>query len=61
MWGGFSPTALELVVGMVILIIAGAMIFACTGEQVRHHGEAYALALFEAIETVAPAWQRRKS
>ena len=30
-------------------------IFGCTGDKVRHHGEAYALALFEAIETVVPA------
>src|SRR5262249_16846999 len=53
--GGFLPTALEVVVGMVILIIVGAWIFGCTGDKVRHHGEAYALALFEAIETVVPA------
>jgi hypothetical protein len=53
--GGFLPTALELVVGMVILIIVGAWIFGCTGDKVRHHSEAYALALFEAIETVVPA------
>jgi hypothetical protein len=52
--GGFLPTALELVVGMVILIIAGAWLFGLTGDKVRHHGEAYALALFEAIETVVP-------
>jgi hypothetical protein len=61
MRGGFSPTALELVVGMIILIIAGGVIFGCTSDKVRHHGEAYALALFEAIETVAPAGRRRKS
>ncbi len=54
MRGGFLPTALELVVGMVIMIIAGAWIVGCTGDKVRHHGEAYALALFEAIETVVP-------
>jgi hypothetical protein len=61
MRSGFSPTALELVVGMAILIIAGSMIFACTSDKVRHHGEAYALALFEAIETVTPAGRRKKS
>ncbi len=54
MRGGFLPTALEVVAGMVILIIGGAWIFGCTGDKVRHHGEAYALALFEAVETVAP-------
>jgi hypothetical protein len=54
MRGGFSPIALELAVGMVILIIAGGMILGCTSDKVRHHGEAYALALFEAIETVVP-------
>ena len=54
MRGGFLPTALEVVVGMVILIIAGAWIFGCTGDKVRHHGEAYAVALFEAIEAVMP-------
>lgn len=59
--GGFSPTAIDLVVGMIILIVAGGIIFGCTSDKVRHHGEAYALALFEAIETVAPAGGRRKS
>jgi hypothetical protein len=59
--GGFSPTALELVVGMVILIMAGGIIFGCTSDKVRQHGEAYALALFEAIETVVTAGGRTKS
>ncbi len=58
--GDFLPTALELVVGMVVLIIAGAWIFGCTSDKVRHHGEAYALALFEAIETVVPARRAKK-
>lgn len=61
MRGGFSPTALDFVVGMTILIIAGGTLFGCTSEKVRHHGEAYALALFEAIETVAPPARRKKS
>ncbi|MGH8060316.1 MAG: hypothetical protein ACREOH_24270 [Candidatus Entotheonellia bacterium] len=60
MRGGFSPTALELAVGMVILIIAGGMILGCTSDKVRHHGEAYALALFEAIETVVPRRPKRE-
>jgi hypothetical protein len=50
--GGFSPTPLDLVVVMLIAVIAGAWVFGCTADKVRHHGEAYALALFEAIETV---------
>jgi hypothetical protein len=57
---GFSPTPLELVVGMVILITASVKIFGCTSDNVRHHGEAYALALFEAIEAVAPVSRRKK-
>jgi hypothetical protein len=61
MRGGFSPTALELAVGMIIFIIAGGMIFGFTSDKVLHHGEAYALALFEAIETVAPAGRRKQS
>jgi hypothetical protein len=59
--GGFSPTALELLVGMIILIIACAQIFGCTSDKVRHHGEAYALALFEAIEAVTPATRSKKA
>lgn len=61
MHGGFSPTALELVVGMIILIIAGAWIFGCTSNKVRQHGEAYALALFEAIEIVVPTARSKKA
>jgi hypothetical protein len=57
---GFLPTAPELVVGMGILILVGVWIFGCTGEKVRHHAEAYALALFEAIETVVPARRVKK-
>jgi hypothetical protein len=59
--GGFSPTALELVVGMVIMIMAGGIIFGCTSDKVRQHGEAYALALFEAIETVVSGRGKTKS
>jgi hypothetical protein len=58
--GGFSPTALELVLGMAILIIACAKIFGCTSNRVRQHGEAYALALYEAIEAVTPASRSKK-
>ncbi len=53
--GGFSPTPLEIVVAMVFAVIAGVWIFGCTTDTVRHHAEAYALALFEAIETLVPA------
>lgn len=52
--GGFAPTPLEAVVGLAVLIIAGIWIWACNGDMVRHHAEAYAIALFEAVEpTVA--------
>ncbi len=55
MRGGFSPSPLELSLVMAVAVIAGVWIFGCTPTMVRHHGEAYALALFEAIDTVAPA------
>jgi hypothetical protein len=48
--GAFSPTPFEIVVGLVILIIAGAWAWACSADMVRRHAEAYAIALFEAIE-----------
>lgn len=57
--GGVSPTTTEMVAIMCIVIVAGAWIFGCTSEKVRHHGEAYALALFEVIETVAPQARKR--
>jgi hypothetical protein len=59
--GGFSPTPLELAVGMGIIAIAGTWLLACTPDRVRHHGEAYALALFEAIESLVPAKTSRRS
>jgi hypothetical protein len=49
------PTALDITVGMAIVVIAGTWLLACTAERVRHHGEAYALALYEAIVEVVPA------
>ncbi len=52
--GGLSP--LDLAVGMAIVVIAAIWSLAGTADRVRHHAEAYALALFEAIETqVSPA------
>jgi hypothetical protein len=50
--GGFSPASLDIVIWAAIGIIAAGWIFGFTSESVRHHAEAYALALFEAIETV---------
>ena len=57
--GGFQPSAAEVIVGAATFLIALAWIFGCTANKVRHHGEAYALEMFEAIETVAPAPKRR--
>jgi hypothetical protein len=54
-----SPTSLEIAVGMGILVIAGIWLFACTEKSVRHHAEAYALALFESIETLVPPGRKR--
>jgi hypothetical protein len=52
--GGFVPTPLEIVLTLAVAAIASVWIFVCTGDNVRHHGEAYAQALFEAIDTVVP-------
>jgi hypothetical protein len=59
--GGFIPTPLEIVLALVIAAIAAVWIFVCTARNVRHHAEAYAQALFEAIETVVPASRRRRA
>jgi hypothetical protein len=59
--GGFQPTPLELLVAVMIAIIGSAWIFFCTAATVLHHGEAYALALFEAINLVVPEPGRRRS
>jgi hypothetical protein len=59
--GGLKPTPLELLVAVAIAIIGSAWIFFCTAETVRHHGEGYALALFEAIDQVVPDTARRRS
>ncbi len=52
MRGGFNPLPLEIVVGVVIVIISIAWAWACDGEMVRRHAEAYAVALFESIESM---------
>jgi hypothetical protein len=56
-----TPAAipLDIVVAMVIVTIAATWIFACTAGRVRHHAEAYALALFEAIEVLVPPERSR--
>jgi hypothetical protein len=53
------PTAIEIAVAMGILVIAGIWLLACTANGVRQHAEAYALALFESIETLLPARRKR--
>lgn len=50
---------LDIVVAMAIITIAATWTFACTADRVQHHGEAYALALFEAIDILVP--QKRNS
>ena len=57
--GGFQATPLELLLAAIILVIGGAWIFFCTAANVLHHAEAYALALFEAIDAVVPEPGRR--
>ena len=47
-----AATPLDIVVAMAIVTIAATWMFACTADRVRHHAEAYALALFEAIEVL---------
>ncbi len=54
-----SPTSLEIAVAMGIVVIAGTWLLACNANGVRHHAEAYALALFESIETLVPASRKR--
>jgi hypothetical protein len=57
-----SATPLDIVVAMAIVTIAATWMFACTADRVRHHAEAYARALFEAIEVLVPrrAVERRE-
>jgi hypothetical protein len=49
-----SIMPLDIVVAMAIISIAATWLLACTDDRVRHHAEAYALALFEAIDVVVP-------
>jgi hypothetical protein len=58
--GGFVPTSFEVVLALAIAAIAAVWIFVCTAGNVRQHAEAYAHALFEAIETLAPPGRRRQ-
>jgi hypothetical protein len=53
-----SITPLDIVVAMAIVVIAAIWLLACTADRVRHHGEGYALALFEAIEGLVQAPRR---
>ncbi len=53
-----SLTPLDIAVAMAIVVIAAVWLLACTADRVRHHGEGYALALFEAIESLVPAPRR---
>jgi hypothetical protein len=52
--GGVTLTPLDIAVAMAVVVIAAVWSFACTADRVRHHAEAYALELFEAIETLVP-------
>ena len=56
-----SLTSLEVAVAMGIVVIAGTWLLASTANGVRQHAEAYALALFELIETLVPIGQKRAS
>ncbi|MGI4792623.1 MAG: hypothetical protein ACRYG8_00775 [Janthinobacterium lividum] len=47
-----SIMPLDIVVAMAIICITATWLLACRGARVRHHAEAYALALFEAIDVV---------
>lgn len=53
-----APAPLDIVVAMAIATIALTWTFACAAGRVRHHAEAYALALFEAIEVLVPPERR---
>ena len=56
-----SLTPLDIAVAMSIVVIAVIWLLACTADRVRHHGEGYALALFEAIEGLVPAPRRSRT
>lgn len=56
-----SLTPADIVVAMSIAVIAAVWVFACTSNRVRPHAEAYALALFEAINIVVPEKRSRSS
>jgi hypothetical protein len=49
-----SPSPLEIAVALGLVVIASIWLLACRANGVRHHAEAYALALFESIETLVP-------
>ena len=49
------PTPLDLVELLAIVSIGATWVFAFTPQRVCHHAEAYALALFEAIDDLVPA------
>jgi hypothetical protein len=54
-----SPSSAEIAVVMGILAIALMWLLASTANGVRHHAEAYALALFESVETVVSRGRKR--
>jgi hypothetical protein len=49
------PTSFEIAIALGLVVITGIWLFACTPNAVHHHAEAYALALYEAIEILVPA------
>jgi len=57
--GSFALSPLDIAVVMAITVIAAIWSLACTADRVRHHAEAYALELFEAIELLVPPLRGR--
>jgi hypothetical protein len=56
-----TPTPLDISVAMSLIVIAAIWLFACTGDRVRQHGEAYARALFEAIDNLVSGKQAQSA
>lgn len=58
--GDDRPSTVELAAGAAILVIAVIWVIGVTAGSVRQHAEAYALALFEAIEVVVDGTRQKK-
>jgi hypothetical protein len=61
--GDFVPNPSEFVVALAVVVVMVAWVGGCTSAMVRQHGEAYAYALFEAVDEVVPlkVGRRKKS